>query len=91
MAYAAQQAQRDPQQVTQETRLFTRRRAQQVEQIQLTLNQKRLWLQTDAGESSSAIPKRQQLAFNHVEAARQAYLDKISQLQRTGFIENTVG
>ena len=90
MAYAAQQAERDPQQISQETRLFSRRHAQQVEQIQLTINQKRLWLQTDAGESSSTTPKRQQLAFNHVDAARQAYLDKISQLQRTGFIENTV-
>lgn len=87
MAYAHDVASRDPKAVVQETRLFSRRRGDRVEQIQLTLHQKRLMLQT----GTAAASKRQQLAFNQLEQAQQAYFNKIQQLETAGFIENTLG
>lgn len=87
MAYAHQSAHRDPNTVLQETRILSRRRADQIEQIQITLNHKRLWIQTGHDER----PKRQQLVFNANTDAQQAYQQKIKQLKAAGFIENTVG
>ena len=86
MAYAQQQAHRDTQTISQETRLFARRRHGQVEQIQLTLNKKRLFLRS----GTSATAKRQQFAFNSINDARAAYLSKIQQVQHSGFIDSTL-
>lgn len=87
IAYARQQAQRNPQALTQETRLFARRRAQGVEHFQLTLNKTRVYVLAGADGQG----KRQQLAFNSVDAARQAYLNKIQQFELSGFIDSTLG
>ena len=83
LQYAAQQASQDMSAVTQETRLFTRRKKASQELIQVTLNNKRLVVNRDMDRS----PRQQQFAFNSVDEARQAYLGQISQLERSGFIE----
>lgn len=83
IAYAAQLAKRDLSMITQETRLLTRRHPQQPEQIQVTLNQKRLLISREVNQQ----PKQQQFAFNSVQEARHAYLGKIAQLESSGFIE----
>ena len=83
LAYAAQQANRDLSLITQETRLFTRRHQQQQEHIQVTLNHQRLLISRELNQQI----KPQQFAFNSVQAARQAYLGKIAQLELSGFIE----
>ncbi len=81
--YAAQLGNRDLNLITQETRLLTRRHKQQPEQIQVTLNQKRLLISREVNQQ----PKQQQFAFNSVQEARHAYLGKIAQLEASGFIE----
>lgn len=83
IAYAEQQAKRDLSVITHETRLLTRRNKQQQEQIQVTLNQKRLLISRELNQQS----KPQQFAFNSVQEARHAYLGKIAQLELSGFIE----
>lgn len=83
LEYAAQQANQDMSVVTQETRLFTRRKKMTQELIQVTLNNKRLLVNRDLDRT----PRQQQFAFNSVAAARQAYLGQISQLELSGFIE----
>ncbi len=83
IAYAAQLGNRDLNLITQETRLLTRRHKQQPEQIQVTLNQKRLLISREVNQQ----PKQQQFAFNSVQEARHAYLGKIAQLEASGFIE----
>ena len=69
--------------ITQETKLFIRRHKAQEEQIQLTLDQRRLLIHREINQQA----KQQQLAFNTVQAARHAYLGKIAQLETSGFIE----
>lgn len=96
LAYAEHLAKRDITVITQETRLFTRRKATSAnssqpknaaeEQIQVTLNNKRLLL-TRHAQSDLSPPKQQQFAFNSVQAARHAYLRQIAQLEHSGFIE----
>lgn len=83
IAYAAQLGNRDLNLLTQETRLLTLRHKQQPEQIQVTLNQKRLLISREVNQQ----PKQQQFAFNSVQEARHAYLGKIAQLEASGFIE----
>ena len=83
LAYAEHQAKRDVNLITQETKLFIRRHKAQEEQIQLTLDQRRLLIQREINQQA----KQQQLAFNTVQAARHAYLGKIAQLETSGFIE----
>jgi predicted nucleic acid-binding Zn finger protein len=83
LAYAEHQAKRDVTLITQETKLFIRRHKAQEEQIQLTLNNQRLLINREINQQA----KQQQLAFNTVQAARQAYLGKIAQLETSGFIE----
>lgn len=83
IAYAEQQANRDLSMITQETCLLTRRQKQQPEQIQVTLNHKRLLISREVNQQS----KQQQFAFNSVQEARHAYLGKIAQLELSGFIE----
>lgn len=83
LAYAAQQANRDINVVTQETRLFTRRKKASQDQIQVTLDNKRLLIKRHIKQQS----KQQQFAFNSVQDARQAYLDNIARLAMTGYIE----
>lgn len=83
LQYAVQVASRDVNEITQETCFFMRRKKQSQEQMQLTLNNKRLLILQE-GEKKI---KRQQFAFNSVQEARQAYLDKMAQLQMNGFIE----
>lgn len=83
IAYAEQQANRDISMITQETRRLTRRHKQQPEQIQVTLNHKRLLVSRELNQQS----KQQQFAFNSVQEARHAYLGKIAQLELSGFIE----
>ncbi len=83
IVYAAQLGNRDLNLITQETRLLTRRHKQQPEQIQVTLNQKRLLISREVNQQ----PKQQQFAFNSVQEARHAYLGKIAQLEASGFIE----
>ena len=83
LAYAEHQAKRDVRLITQETKLFIRRHKAQEEQIQLTLNNQRLLINREINQQA----KQQQLAFNTVQAARQAYLGKIAQLETSGFIE----
>ena len=87
IAYALRQAERKVETISQETRLFSRRKASQVEQIQLTLNEQRMFF----AHEQDAKTRRQQLAFNSVAAARSAYLDKIQQLEASGFIDSTLG
>lgn len=81
--YAAKQASQDISGVTQETRLFTRRKKSGQESIQVTLNNKRLLVNRDLDRT----PRQQQLAFNTVDEAREAYLGQIGQLELSGFIE----
>jgi hypothetical protein len=81
--YAAKQASQDISGVTQETRLFTRRKKSGQESIQVTLNNKRLLGNRDLDRT----PRQQQLAFNTVDEAREAYLGQIGQLELSGFIE----
>jgi len=83
LEYAAQQANQDISGITQETRLFTRRKKAAQELIQVTLNNKRLVVNRDM----DTTPRQQQFAFNSVDDARQAYLGQISQLELSGFIE----
>jgi hypothetical protein len=83
LEYAARQASQDISGITQETRLFTRRKKAAQELIQVTLNNKRLVVNRDMDRT----PRQQQFAFNSVQEARQAYLGQISQLQSSGFIE----
>lgn len=83
IAYAEQQANRDLSMITQETCLLTRRHKQLPEQIQVTLNHKRLLVSRELNQQS----KQQQFAFNSVQEARHAYLGKIAQLELSGFIE----
>ena len=83
LAYAQQQANPDLQQLTQETRVFTRRRTHTPEHIQITLDHKRLLINREVKQQ----PKQQQFAFNSVQEARQAYFGKIAQLTTSGFIE----
>ncbi|PID49066.1 MAG: hypothetical protein CR991_08225 [Proteobacteria bacterium] len=83
LAYAAKLAKRDPSLITQETRIFTRRKNSHQDLIQVTLNHKRLLIQRDLHHQ----PKQQQFAFNSVAKARQAYLSQIAQLEMIGFIE----
>lgn len=83
LSYAAQLANRDVNELTQETRFFMRRKKQSQEQMQLTLNNKRLLILQEGVKKT----KRQQFAFNSVQEARQAYLDKMAQLEMNGFIE----
>lgn len=83
LAYAEHQAKRDVNLITQETKLFIRRHKAQEEQIQLTLDQRRLLIHHEINQQA----KQQQLAFNTVQAARHAYLGKIAQLETSGFIE----
>lgn len=83
LQYAAQQASQDSSGITQETRLFTRRKKASQELIQVTLNNKRLLVNRDMDRT----PHQQQFAFNSVDEARQAYLGQISQLELSGFIE----
>jgi len=81
--YAAKQASQDVSAITQETRLFTRRKKTRQELIQVTLNHKRLLVNREM----DSTPRQQQFAFNSVDEARQAYLGQISQLESSGFIE----
>ncbi|WP_020394989.1 hypothetical protein [Thiolinea disciformis] len=83
ITYAQQQANRNLSIITHETRLLTRRHKQQQEQIQVTLNQKRLLISRELNQQN----KQQQFAFNSVQEARHAYLGKIAQLELSGFIE----
>lgn len=83
LAYAAQVANRDVGQLTQETRLFMRRKQKSQDNLQLTLNNQRMVIVQQIKQHE----KRQQFAFNSVQEARQAYLDKIAQLEMNGFIE----
>lgn len=83
IAYAEQQANRDISVITHESRLLTRRQKQQQEQIQVTLNNKRLLISREVNQHN----KQQQFAFNSVQEARHAYLGKIAQLELSGFIE----
>jgi hypothetical protein len=87
IAYALRQAERNVATLSQETRAFSRRKASHVEQIQLTLNEQRVFFTHE----QNAKTRRQQLAFNSVDAARSAYLDKIQQLEASGFIDSTLG
>ena len=87
IAYALRQAERKVETISQETRLFSRRKASQVEQIQLTLNEQRMFF----AHEQDAKTRRQQLASNSVAAARSAYLDKTQQLEASGFIDSTLG
>lgn len=79
LRYAADQENPDMKKVTQETRVFMRRKKQDQKLLQLTLNKKRLLI--------SSQEQQQQFAFNSVEEARAAYLEKVAQLELTGFIE----
>ena len=81
--YAAQLANKDRRQISQETRLFSRRKKSKQDNIQVTLNNKRLLIHHNANQQK----KQQQFAFNSVKEARQAYLGKVSQLEMTGYIE----
>lgn len=87
IAYALRQAERNVETISQETRAFSRRKAIQVEQIQLTLNEQRVFFTHE----QDAKTRRQQMAFNSIDAARNAYLDKIQQLEASGFIDSTLG
>ena len=83
LRYAAEQANPDLKKITQETRTFMRRKKQSQTQLQVTLNQKRLLILSQQKQQE----KQQQFAFNSVDEARTAYLEKIAQLELTGFIE----
>lgn len=106
IAYARYDAARDPKTTWQETRLFTRRRqrGQQewIEQLSLTLNQKRLFVISDQPALLQKGPRladhlirepgkrRQQFTFNTPEQAQSAYFQQIRQIKAKGFIENSV-
>ena len=83
LQYAAQLANTDLRQITQETRIFSRRKKTKQDHIQMTLNNKRLLINRDTNQQK----KQQQFAFNSVKEARQAYLGHVSQLEMTGYIE----
>ena len=83
LAYSAHENNRDSRLVTQETRVFSRRKGQSQAIIQLTLNNKRLMINRENNQQQ----KQQQFAFNSVDSARQAYLKQMAQLQLNGFIE----
>lgn len=87
IAYALRQAERNVETISQETRAFSRRKSSGTELIQLTLNEQRVFFTLE----HEAKTRRQQMAFNSVAAARQAYLDKIQQLEASGFIDSTLG
>ena len=80
LAYAEHLTQRDPSQLTQETKLFIRRRKAGQEQLQISLNRKHLSI-------VRATDQPQQFAFNSPDQARQAYLDQIADLLQRGYIE----
>lgn len=83
LAYARHLANRDVNVITRETRLFTRRKASGEEQVQVTLNNRRLLVTCQDRHGL----RPQQFAFNSLELARRAYLGKITQLEHSGFIE----
>lgn len=85
LQYAADVANADRSLVTQETRLFTRRKKATQDSIQVTLNHHRLLIHREGVKQQRQ--QRQQFAFNSVKEARQAYLGKVSQLEMTGYIE----
>ncbi len=79
LVYAAQQANRDEKLITQETRLFSRRKKSSLDMIQITLNKQRLLI--------NRKDKQQQFSFNSVNQARHAYLSELVKLQLKGYIE----
>ncbi|MGB0845850.1 MAG: hypothetical protein ACPGSM_03950 [Thiolinea sp.] len=87
LAYAGQQAGRKASQITQETRTYSRRRREREEQYRLTLNHQRLVMEWEKAQR----PRQQQFAFNSIAEARSAYLDKIQQLENSGFMDITAG
>ncbi|MCP5086862.1 MAG: hypothetical protein GY952_08690, partial [Rhodobacteraceae bacterium] len=87
IAYAAEQANRKTSRLAQETRTYARRSQQAEEQYRLTLNHKRLMMEWEIRNK----PRRQQFAFNSVDAARSAYLARIEQLENSGFMDTTLG
>lgn len=83
LAHARHLANRDVNVITQETRIFTRRKATQEEQVQVTLNHQRLLVMRQDPHGT----RPQQFAFNSLDRARRAYLDQIARLEHSGFIE----
>jgi uncharacterized Zn finger protein len=83
LQYAAHLANTDVRQISQETRLFSRRKKAKQDSIQITLNNKRLLIYRDANQQK----KQQQFVFNSVKEARKAYLGHVLQLEMTGYIE----
>ncbi len=95
IAYAHYDAKKDPKQRWQETRLFSKRLKQQpqttsnhrqIEQIQITLNQKKVIIERIGGKKAG----RQQFVFNQPQTAHRAFLTHIAHIQATGFLENQV-
>ena len=82
LAHAEHEANRDLSEITQETKIFTRRHNTKEEQLQISLNEKRVSI-----IRTSQPPKPQQFSFNSIAQARQAYLDHISGLLQRGYIE----
>ena len=87
IVYSYHLAQRNTAQITHETRAYTRRKKQGEENYQLTLNSKRLLMKWSVANR----PRQQQLAFNSAKEARHAYFSKIQQLEKSGFIDMTIG
>jgi DNA-binding GntR family transcriptional regulator len=87
IVYSQHLAQRNAAQITHETRAYTRRKKHGEENYQLTLNSQRLLMKWSVANR----PRQQQLAFNSVKEARLAYLTKIQQLEKNGFIDMTTG
>lgn len=59
-----------------------------LQQIQLTLNQKKLVIERTGIKTKADKTIRQQFLFNQPEQAYQAFLNHIAQIQAMGFLEN---
>lgn len=86
LAYANLDVSKNKQFRLQQSKLFSKRLLNnQVEQIQLTLNEKKLIIERTGKKSG-----RQQRLFNQTEQAYQAFLSEIDYITATGFLENQV-
>lgn len=96
LAYANYDAKNASNQRWQETRLFSKRTTKVgqfdkfnntvIEQIQITLNQKKVIIERIGGKKAG----RQQFMFNDPAQAHDAFLTHIAHIQATGFLENQV-
>lgn len=86
LAYANLDVSKNKQFRLQQSKLFSKRLPNnQIEQIQLTLNEKKLIIERTGKKSG-----RQQRLFNQAEQAYQAFLNEIDHITAIGFLENQV-